>query len=110
MRGRLFNLPAVARAAGFALVAVAIVATAIHISRHEPSPRLPRMVVVAPQTDPLTREITRCEALGMAAEQDARCDAAWAENRQRFFTYRPADSGSRATQTRNQPAPNPQDR
>ena len=110
MRGRLFNFPAVARAAGFALVAVAITATAIHVNRHEPSPRLPRMVVVTPPTDPLTQEITRCEALGMAAEQDASCGAAWAENRQRFLTYRPADSRSRATQTRNQPAPNPEDR
>ena len=110
MRSRLFNFPAVTRAVGFALVAVALVATALHINRHEPSPRLPRMVVVAPQTDPLIREITRCEALGMAAEQDARCGAAWAENRQRFFTYRAADSGSRATQTRNRPATNRQDR
>ena len=108
MRGRLFSLPTVARVSGFALVAVAIVATAIHINRHERSPRLPRMVVVAPATDPLTQEITRCEALGMAAEQDAKCGAAWAENRQRFFTYRPANSGSRATHTRDQPA-NPRD-
>ena len=30
MRGRLLNLPAIARAAGFALVAVAIVAAALH--------------------------------------------------------------------------------
>jgi conjugative transfer region protein TrbK len=110
MRGRFLNLPALARAAGFALIAVAIVATAIQLSRHEPSPRLPRMLVVAPQTDPLTREITRCEALGAAAEQDARCDAAWAENRQRFFTYRQADNRSCTEQTRNQPAPDPGDR
>ena len=103
MRGRLFDLGAVARAAGFALVAVALVATAIHLGRHEPS-RRPARTVAAPQTDP------RCEALGMAADQDARCEAAWAENRQRFFTYRPADSGSRTTQTRSQPASNPEDR
>ena len=110
MRGRLFNLPAVTRVVGFALVAVALAASAIHINRHERSPRPPRMVVVAPQTDPLTQEITRCEALGMAAEQDAKCGAAWAENRQRFFTYSPADSGSRATQTGDQPASNPKGR
>ena len=30
MRGRLLNLPAIARAAGFALVAVTIVAAALH--------------------------------------------------------------------------------
>jgi conjugative transfer region protein TrbK len=110
MRSQFLSLPAVTRAVGFALVAVAIVATAIHLNRQEPSPRLPRMIVVAPPTDPLSREIIRCETLGMAAEQDAKCGAAWAENRQRFFTYRPADSDSRATQTRNQSAPNPEDR
>jgi conjugative transfer region protein TrbK len=109
MRGRLLNLPAVARAVGFALVAVAIVATAIHLARHEAAPRPPG-TIVAPQTDPLAQEITRCEALGMAAEQDFKCEAAWAEIRLRFFTYRPADSGSRATQTRNQAASKPEGR
>ena len=109
MRAPLLNLPAVARAAGFALVAVAIVATVIHLGHHEPSPG-PARTVVAPQTDPLAQEITRCEALGMAAEQDPRCEAAWAENRHRFFTYRPTDSGSRNAQTRNQTASKPEDR
>ena len=107
MRGRLLNLPAVARAVGFALVAVAIVASAIHLGRHESAPR---PAIVAPQTDPLAHEITRCEALGMAAEQDARCEAIWAEIRQRFFTYRPAYSGSRSVQTRNQAASKPEGR
>lgn len=109
MRGRLFNLRAVARAAGFVLVAVAIVATAIHVGRHEVAPR-PAETAVEPQTDPLVQEIIRCEALGMAAEQDARCNAAWAENRRRFFTYRPADSASRNAQTHNQAASKPEGR
>ena len=100
MRVRLFNLRAVTRAAVFTLVAVAIVATAIHLGRDQAVPR-PARTVVLPLADPLVREMKRCEALGMAAEQDVRCEAAWAENRRRFFTYRPADSGSRATQTRN---------
>ena len=39
MRGRLFNLPAIPRAAGFALVAVAIIAATLHF-REAPS-RLP---------------------------------------------------------------------
>jgi conjugative transfer region protein TrbK len=94
---------------GFALVATAIGATAIHLGRHEAVPRLAR-TVVAPQTDPLAQEITRCEALGVAAEQDAKCEAASAEIRRRFFTYRPADSGSRATQTRDQAASKPEGR
>jgi len=109
MRGRLFDLRAVARAAGFTLVAVAIVATAIQLGRHESVPR-PARTVVLPLADPLVREIKRCEALGMAAEQDARCEAAWAANRRRFFTYHPADRGSRATQTLNQAASKPEGR
>jgi hypothetical protein len=32
----------------------------------------------------------------MAAKDDATCEAAWAENRRRFFTYRPADSAAPA--------------
>jgi hypothetical protein len=46
----------------------------------------------------------------MAEEQDARCEAAWAEIRRRFFTYGAADNGSRATQTRNQAASKPEGR
>jgi conjugative transfer region protein TrbK len=109
MRGRLFSLRAVARAAGFTLAGVAMVATAIHLGRDEAAPQPARMVAT-PQTDPLMRELTGCQALGPAAEQDAKCDALWAENRRRFFTYRPADCGLRATQTRNQPASKPEGR
>ena len=36
MRGRLLNLPAIARAVGFALVAVAIVATTLHFRQDAP--------------------------------------------------------------------------
>ena len=30
----------------------------------------------------------------MAAKDDAACEAAWAENRRRFFTYRPTPSAA----------------
>jgi len=109
MGGRLFDLRAVTWTAGFALVAVAIVATAIHLDRDQAVPR-PARTVVLPLADPLVREMKRCEALGMAAEQDARCEAAWAENRRRFFTYHPADGGSHATQIRNQAVSKPEAR
>jgi conjugative transfer region protein TrbK len=109
MRAPLYYLRAVARAAGFSLAGVAMVATAIHLGRDEVAPQ-PVGMVVTPQTDPLLGELTRCEVLGPAAEQDAKCDAVWAENRRRFFTYRPADCGSCATQTRNQPASKPEGR
>jgi conjugative transfer region protein TrbK len=35
--------------------------------------------------DPLAAAMARCQTLGMAAENDAACQAAWAENRRRFF-------------------------
>ena len=109
MRGRFFNLRAVARAAGFALAAVAIMTTAIHLGRDQAVPR-PARTVVLPLADPLVREIKRCEVLGMAAEQDPRCEATWAENRRHFFTYHPADRDLRAMQTRNQAASKPEGR
>jgi conjugative transfer region protein TrbK len=35
--------------------------------------------------DPFAQELTRCNTLGIAAKDDARCQAAWAANRLRFF-------------------------
>jgi conjugative transfer region protein TrbK len=109
MRAPLFNLRAIAWAAGFVLVAVAMVAAAIDFGRDGPLPR-PAVPLMVPKSDPLPQELTRCDALGTAAEQDAKCDAAFSESRQRFFTSPPADSGSRATQTRNHPPSKPEGR
>ncbi len=91
MRGRLLNFPAMGRAAGFGLVAVAIVAAAVHFAAGARSAR-PRPAEASALTNPLEREMTRCQALAMAAKDDAACEAAWADNRRRFFTYRPAPS------------------
>ena len=92
MRGRLLNLPAIARATGFVLVAVAIVAATLHFREatsrlpvHTPSP--------AAAIDPLADELKRCQVLAAQAKDDAACEAAWAESRRRFFTYqRPSDA------------------
>jgi len=86
MRGRLLNLPAVARAVGFALVAIAIVATALHFRISEPHVQ---GLHVSPTAafDPLTAELQRCQVLATQAKDDADCEAAWAESRRRFFTY-----------------------
>jgi conjugative transfer region protein TrbK len=89
MRERLFDIAYIGRAAGFMLVAVALLASAIQLDPDQ-STRLLVRTVVAPQSDPLLHEISRCESLGLAAEQDASCDAAWSENHQRFYTYAPA--------------------
>ena len=88
MRDRFLNLSATARAVGFALVAVAIVAAALH--SREVSSRLPdRATSSAAPSDPLSDELKRCQLLASEAKDDAACEAAWAESRRRFFTYRP---------------------
>jgi conjugative transfer region protein TrbK len=93
MRGRLLNFRAIGRAAGFALVGAAIVAIAVHLA-HEARSAHPRPAEATTSADPLASEMRRCQALAMATKDDAGCEAAWAENRRRFFTYRPAPSAA----------------
>jgi len=95
MRGRLLNFTAIGRAAGFALVAAAIVAAAAHFA-HDADGARPRPAEASASADPLANEMRRCQALAMAAKDDAACEAAWAENRRRFFIYRPAPSAASA--------------
>ncbi len=86
MRGRLLNMPSIGRAVGFALVAAAIVAAAVHFRTNKP--RVQDLHVnPAAASGLLTEELQRCQALATQAKDDAGCEAAWAENRRRFFTY-----------------------
>lgn len=86
MRGRLLNLPAVARALGFTVVAIAIVAAALHF--HTPPRRIePRSADAPTSPDPLAEELKRCQLIADQAKDDPACEAAWAESRRRFFTY-----------------------
>jgi len=89
MRVRVPSLKVIGRAAAFAFVAAAIVLAAIHVrsgpARHDTAPSPSR-------SDPAPA-LARCQALGPAAEQDARCRATWAENRRRFFNEQPAAEG-----------------
>jgi conjugative transfer region protein TrbK len=94
MSGRLLDIPAFGRAAGFALVATAIVATTLHFDRQK-AEREPPTARLKPSVDPLAAELARCQSIGIAAQNDVACAAAWAENRRRFFTDRPVDSGAR---------------
>ena len=89
MRAPCLTLTAMSRTAGFALVGAAIVATALHFRDDRPTAS---SITAARPADPLAAELARCQALGMAAQNDATCTATWAENRRRFFTYRPASS------------------
>ncbi|MFA7307479.1 MAG: putative entry exclusion protein TrbK-alt [Hyphomicrobium sp.] len=87
MRGRFLNLPAIARAVGFALVAIAIIAATPHF-REAPLRSPDHAASPAATSDPLSDELNRCQVLAAQAEDDAGCEAAWAESRHRFFTYR----------------------
>ena len=100
MRGRLLNLPAIARAVGFALVAVAIVAATLHF-RQDAQRFQGSRVSPGAASDPLTEELQRCQALAAQAKDDEACEAAWAESRRRFLTYPPAPSAA------SQPAASP---
>jgi conjugative transfer region protein TrbK len=63
---------------------------------HLPVASLDPTVLAAPvATDPLTRELARCREIGMTADSDPACKAAWAENRQRFFIYAPSSAPTR---------------
>ncbi len=73
MRGRLLNMPAIGRAVGFALVAIAIVAAALHFRTSESHVR-GLNVSPAVASDPLTAELQRCQALATQANDDAGCD------------------------------------
>ncbi len=93
MRGRLFHIPRIARIAAYIAVAAVIVGIGIHL-RHENTWKAVSLRVPATTTDPLAAELARCRAISIAAKDDAACEGAWAENRRRFVTYRPADSAS----------------
>jgi conjugative transfer region protein TrbK len=95
MRGRPLNLPAITRAAGFALVAIAIIAATLHF-RDAPSHMQNRSAGPAAAPAPLSDELKRCQVIATQAKDDAACEAAWAENRRRFFTYRPASHAKAA--------------
>jgi len=63
----------------------------------------PIHVMVGP--DPLARDIARCQLLGEAGAHDARCLAAWAENRRRFLT--PGSAAQAGTAAADDPHTNP---
>ena len=77
------------RVVGLVALAATIVTTAVHF-RHEQIGADGRVNSAADsvQSNPMARELARCQAIGMAAGDDGPCEAAWAENRRRFFNYR----------------------
>jgi len=92
MRGQFLNVPAVGRAAGCVLVAAAIIAAAVQFHRDGEAPPVTQLIT-ASRPDPLAAAMAHCQTLGMAAENDAACEAAWAENNRRFFDDSSAPGG-----------------
>ena len=89
MRARLRHLPAIARATAFAVVAIAMIAAVLHFHAQSSRVGIPRTKAVT-AGDPLAAELRRCELIAEEAKDDPACEAAWAENRRRFFTYAPS--------------------
>lgn len=88
MRGRLFNWAAIGRVLAYLAVAGAVAAAAWYAA-HQPRAAGAAARASAVSGDVLSAALARCQTLGEAAGNDPACLAAWAENRRRFFTYRP---------------------
>jgi len=89
MRGRLLNWRAIGRAALHLAMATTIAFAAVHFgyraaSRNMPKLNLPDRVGLLP-SDPLSFALEQCQAIGVAARTNPLCEAAWLENRRRFF-------------------------
>jgi len=76
-------LKRIGRAAAFALVGAAILATGIRMGGHTPPPQRP--APAAPVADPLDAELARCRDIARPEDVDDACRAAWAKVRRRFF-------------------------
>lgn len=75
-----------ARLGAVVLVAVAVTATAIEMTRKEEAPAAwPSGRAAEAPADPLRDSLIRCQALGEEGPRDLECRRAWAENRQRFL-------------------------
>ena len=95
MRGRLIHWPGVLRFLGLVAIAIALIVAAAFLARHaRPPVAATRLAAPSQPTNPLMRELLRCQRLGDKAGDDAECLNAWSENRRRFFG---GENGSGAT-------------
>ena len=91
MRAAPLNVGAWARALGLVAVTIATVMASVHFRDNDSGiVAASKLGLPLHETDPLAGELARCRAIGMAALEDAACEAAWAENRRRFFAAGPA--------------------
>lgn len=83
-----------ARLAAVVIVAVAVTAAAIQLTRDDQSTgpqSSPPTIAETPRTDPMRETLQRCRQLGEAATRDAECLAAWDENRRHFLSPTPGN-------------------
>ncbi|MEV5023586.1 putative entry exclusion protein TrbK-alt [Sphingobium sp. LMA1-1-1.1] len=100
---------AIARIGAVAFVALASVATAIEMNRHDdPQGNVPVQAQPIPERDPLDAELARCSSIGEAGPRDPSCLKAWAQARRRFLGQRepvgPSASSAPTTLFPNTPA------
>lgn len=103
MRGGSLDIGAFARALGLIAVALFLALTIIHVHGQE-GPASWSLPAPADPGNALARDLARCQAIGMAAADDAGCKAAWAENRRRFFILPSADASPALHATEANPA------
>lgn len=72
------------RAAALTALGAALLATAITLQR-EPEMPAPLLHILPERHDTQSSELTRCRTLGLAAADDAGCQAAFAKDRERFL-------------------------
>ena len=103
MRGILLPMGCLRPIFGFIAVIAVLVATVVYLHSH-PTPVGNNTGAVLPlQDSALARVLARCQVIGDAAKDDARCEAAWAENRRRLFTYRQPPKSPTAASAANPP-------
>ena len=74
-----------ARIAAIVLIAVAITAAIIEMTREDVSAPVTSFPALLPSSDPLRESQRRCQEMGEAAANDAECLSIWAETRDRFL-------------------------
>jgi conjugative transfer region protein TrbK len=86
MRGCALTLGCLGLVLGYAAAGTGIVATLVHFA-HQANQAGRTGAVLPVGQDALVRELVRCQHIGTMAADDARCQAAWTENRRLFFDY-----------------------
>ncbi len=84
MRGCLLILGCIGLLLGYAVAGGGITATIVHLI-HTADRYAHQGHVLPQEAGALDRELRRCTRIGIDANDDPRCQAAWAENRRRFF-------------------------